>query len=184
MTLTSNFFCGTLVKLSAVREEDTDVMVHWGEDSDYLRNVDTEIARPISREQFASEGAAAGPNEVYFRLRTIKDDKLIGFSAIHGIEWNNRVGLLAMGIGEVQNRNKGYGSDALRLTLRYAFHELNLHRVGLDVIEYNANAIRTYEKAGFRLEGRKRSAVLRDGKSYDLLIMGILYSEWQALNLT
>lgn len=68
----------------------------------------------------------------------------------------------------------------MRLILCYAFNELNLNRVGLDVIEYNDQAIRTYQKAGFQLEGRVRSAVLRDGISYDRIMMGILYSEWNS----
>lgn len=85
---------------------------------------------------------------------------------------------MAIGIGNTDYRGKGYGAEAVRLILRYAFYELNLNRVGLDVIEYNEQAIRTYEKAGFQLEGRVRSAVLRDGNSYDRIMMGMLYSEW------
>lgn len=69
------------------------------------------------------------------------------------------------------------------LILRYAFHELNLNRVGLDVIEYNERGIRAYQKAGFQLEGRVRQAVHRDGKIYDRINMGILRSEWEALFL-
>ncbi|MXO81399.1 GNAT family N-acetyltransferase, partial [Paenibacillus sp. OT2-17] len=114
------------------------------------------------------------------RLRTLADDVLIGFVAIHGIEWNNRSGQLAIGIGNTDYRGKGFGAEAVGLILRYAFYELNLNRVGLDVIEYNTQAIRTYEKAGFQLEGRVRSAVLRDGNSYDRIMMGILYSEWRS----
>ncbi|WP_068502295.1 GNAT family N-acetyltransferase [Paenibacillus kribbensis] len=174
-----NLFCGERIKLAAVREEDAEVMFKWGEDAEYLRNVDTDLALPYTLKQMESEGTPS-PNEVYFRLRTLADDVLIGFVAIHGIEWNNRTGQLAIGIGDMEYRGKGYGAEAVRLILRYAFYELNLNRVGLDVIEYNNQAIRTYEKAGFQLEGRVRAAVLRDGNSYDRIMMGILYSEWSA----
>lgn len=179
MELTPDFFQGKLVKLTGIREEDTDMILRWGEDADYLRNVDTDIALPFQRSRIEQEGAP-NPNEVYFRLRTVADDELIGFVAIHSIEWNNGAGKLAIGLGEARNRSKGYGTDALHLILRYAFHELNLNRVGLNVIEYNPGAIRAYEKAGFRLEGREREAVRRDGRRYDLIIMGILYEEWLA----
>ncbi len=80
-------------------------------------------------------------NSVSFMLRTVQDDRLIGFVAIHGIEWNNRMGLLAIGIGDVNDRGKGYGREAIHLILKYAFYELNLH-VGLDVISYNKAAMR------------------------------------------
>jgi RimJ/RimL family protein N-acetyltransferase len=176
----SNLFHGELVKLSAVREEDAEIMVKWEEDAEYLRNLDTDIALPRMRQQLEAEGES-NPREAYFRLRSIKDDQLIGFVVIHSIEWNNRAGLLAIGIGESDNRNKGYGTDALKLILRFAFHELNLNRVGLDVIEYNEKAIHAYEKVGFQREGRMRAAVYRDGKTYDRLIFGILRSEWEGL---
>ncbi|APB70535.2 N-acetyltransferase [Paenibacillus polymyxa] len=174
-----NLFYGERIKLAAVREEDAEVMFKWGEDAKYLRNVDTDLALPYTLKQMESEGSPSS-NEVYFRLRTLADDVLIGFVAIHGIEWNNRSGQLAIGIGNTDYRGKGFGAEAVGLILRYAFYELNLNRVGLDVIEYNTQAIRTYEKAGFQLEGRVRSAVLRDGNSYDRIMMGILYSEWSS----
>lgn len=173
----ANLFSGKLVKLSAPKQEDNEIMVSWFEDPEYLRNVDTDIARPKSMEELAGEGSS-NSNNFYFRLRSLLDDRLIGFVVIHSIEWNNRAGSLAIGIGNAENRNKGYGSDALQLILRYAFLELNLNRVGLDVIEYNKGAIRAYEKAGFKIEGRMRSSVLRDGKSFDRVLMGILRSEW------
>ena len=75
---------------------------------------------------------------------------------------------------------KGYGTDALRLVLRYAFHELNLFCVGLDVVGNNAQAIRAYEKVGFSQEGVVRSALLRDGQRHDFCRMGILRDEWLA----
>ncbi|GGL62023.1 GNAT family N-acetyltransferase [Sporolactobacillus putidus] len=172
-----NLFYGDLIKLSAPRAEDSQIMARWYEDDEYLRNVDTDIALPKSVNQLEAEESNDAGN-IEFRLRSIKNDELIGFVAIHSIEWNNRTGLLAIGIGEAKNRHKGYGTDALKVILRYAFHELNLHRVGLDVIEYNTGAIHAYEKAGFVHEGRLRAAVCRDGKYFDRLMMGILRSEW------
>lgn len=61
---------------------------------------------------------------------------------------------------------------------RYAFNELNLRRVGLIVFEYNPRALRSYEKVGFKPEGRVREVMLRDGKCWDFLYMGLLREEW------
>jgi RimJ/RimL family protein N-acetyltransferase len=74
---------------------------------------------------------------------------------------------------------KGYGTDAMRVVLRYAFTELNLHRVSLDVFSYNPRAIRSYEKAGFKYEGCMRSRVQRDGKRWNMVFMGIMKEEWE-----
>jgi RimJ/RimL family protein N-acetyltransferase len=66
-----------------------------------------------------------------------------------------------------------------QIILRFAFTELNLRRVTLTVFEYNPRAIRSYEKAGFHHEGRLRGVLLRDGKRWDMLYMGILAEDWK-----
>jgi RimJ/RimL family protein N-acetyltransferase len=175
-----SLFRGKLVRLSAPREEDAEAFSRWSEDARYLRNLDTDYARPVPAREFAERFNAQRGNAqaVEFHLRTLEEDRLIGFVAVHSIEWNNQSALLAIGIGEPDYRGKGYGGDALQLILGYAFRELNLHRLGLDVIANNQPAIRAYEKAGFRREGAMREAVLRDGRRYDRVLMGILRDEW------
>ncbi|HEU4324939.1 MAG TPA: GNAT family protein [Roseiflexaceae bacterium] len=178
-----DLFRGTLVRLAARRPEDLEAFARWSEDSVYRRLVDTDPARPFSPEDVAAgpDGGASSATSASFRLRTLDDDTLIGFVALFNIEWTHGSAMLAIGIGESVYRGQGYGSDALRLILNYAFCELNLYRVGLDVIGYNAPAIRAYERAGFRREGAWRGAVLRDGVRHDRLLMGILREEWAAL---
>jgi len=70
----------------------------------------------------------------------------------------------------------------MKLCLRYAFTELNVHRVSLGVHTYNPRALRSYEKAGFQLEGRTRKDILREGERFDSLWMGILREEWMEQN--
>jgi RimJ/RimL family protein N-acetyltransferase len=96
-----NLFKGNLVKLTSVRPEDAAIMATWEENSDYLRNLDTDIAYPHSVAEL-EEDKERSHNSAYFRLRTIEDDTLIGFVVIHSIEWNNRVGSLAIGIGDTK----------------------------------------------------------------------------------
>ena len=68
----------------------------------------------------------------------------------------------------------------MKLVLRYAFTELNLRRVTLNVFEYNPRAIRCYEKLGFQHEGRVRKYLNREGRRWDLMYMGIMKEEWLA----
>lgn len=149
----------------------------WSHDANYLRDVDTDFAVPVSAKSFEETNGKMS-NSVELRLRTLDDDTLIGFVALFNIEWNNQCAKLAIGIGDGAFRGKGYGTDALRIILRYGFCELNLHRIGLDVISYNKRAIRAYEKVGFQVEGVLREAVLRDGEKYDRVLMSILRSEY------
>lgn len=176
----TDLFRGRLVQLAAPRQEDAATLAYWSHDADYLRDVDTDYARPRPPEAFAPPTSPSA-DAIEFRLRTLEDDRLIGFVALHSIEWNNRAGLLSIGIGERDYRGMGYGRDALQLILRYAFDELNLERVGLDVISSNTAAIRAYEGAGFRREGALRAAVLRDGQRHDRIVMGLLREEWLGL---
>ncbi|MCJ7532585.1 MAG: GNAT family N-acetyltransferase [Anaerolineales bacterium] len=67
----------------------------------------------------------------------------------------------------------------MKIVLCFAFSELNLHRVSLGVFEYNPRAVRSYEKAGFVLEGHERKAIQRDGKFWDMIFMGVLREEWE-----
>lgn len=174
-----SLFHGQLVRLSACRPEDAATLALWSEDADYLRNVDTDFAVPRGAECFDKSGTNSA-NSIEFHLRTLADDILIGFVALFGIEWNNQCGKMAIGIGNPDFRNKGYGTDALRLILRYGFQELNLHRIGLDVISYNERAIHAYKKVGFRVEGQLRESVLRDGQKYNRILMSILRPEYES----
>ncbi len=167
------------LRLSAPRPEDNDLMARWTEDGEFQRQMDTDFARPCTPANVIPDGQAdRGPQNVYFHLRTTADDQMIGFIALFNIEWNNGNAVLAMGLGGPENRGQGYGLEALALMLNYAFYELNLHRVSLNVIGDNLRAIHAYEKAGFKEEGHIRQAVQRDGQRHDLIWMGILRDEW------
>ena len=85
-----------------------------------------------------------------------------------------------MGIfsGDKDYWNQGYGSDAMRLLLKYGFNSLNLNRIYLHVFDTNPRAIRAYEKVGFVHEGRLRQDIFLNGSYVDVLMMSVLRSEW------
>ncbi|WP_379136569.1 GNAT family N-acetyltransferase [Paenibacillus sp. sgz500958] len=180
-TTLTNLFRGQLLRFTASYPGDAEQMSRFSENFDYLANLDTDYAVPQAVHAF-KETESRNPSGVEFMLRPLDNDKLIGFVALFRIEWNNQAARLAIGIGDPDNRGKGYGADALQMILRYGFMELNLHRIGLDVIEYNDRAIRAYMKAGFVEEGRMRASVKRGGTYYDRIIMSVLKDEWQIHN--
>lgn len=156
----------------------------WARNSEYMRLLDdgpSQLWSAKKRQEWREKDMDDEKSDFFiFDLVTLAEDRLIGFFGLfldndtQGDYW------LGIGIGEAEYWGKGYGSDALRLALRYAFQELNTHRVSLGVFEYNPRAIRAYEKAGFRHEGRMRQEMLRGGKRWDGLLMGILRREWDA----
>ena len=173
---------GTKVRLAALSQDDAPRMSRWYEDAGYLRLQETNRAVPKSVAQIEAEleqfdGSA---DTIVFGIRTRADNVLIGTLGFYEIEWSNQIGWLGMGIGDRDAWGKGYGTEALRLGLQYAFDELNLHRLTLTVIAYNERAIALYEKAGFRREGVFREFGQRDGKRYDMYLYGLLRPEWEA----
>ena len=102
----------------------------------------------------------------------------IGDVGLHNLNWKDRQAEVGIVIGEKAYWGQGYGSDAMRLILRHAFNNLNLHRVVLQVFADNPRAVRSYEKVGFTHEGRLREDVFKNGRYIDVLIMSILRSEW------
>jgi RimJ/RimL family protein N-acetyltransferase len=79
-----------------------------------------------------------------------------------------------------ETRGKGIGTAAISQIIEFAFVRCNLRRVHLQVIESNASAIRAYQKAGFVIEGRQREHAWVRGRYEDILLMGLLRSEWKS----
>lgn len=175
---------GKLVRLAALDIDEIAYAVSkWSQDSEYWRLMDTGAALPSSIQQtrkwFEETFAEENLRNYAFMIRTLADDKLIGDIGLDGILWNHRESFVGISIGNREFWGKGYGTDAMNIILRFAFQELNLERISLDVFEYNPRAIRSYEKSGFCYEGRVRQAINKAGKRWDLVYMGITKEEWQ-----
>jgi len=179
--MTTNLLAGAKVRLSALEKDDAETIARWSEDTRFLRLHDTNAALPQSVEQVAESisKSNSGLDEIQFGIRTTANDQLIGTIGLHEIEWSNRCAWLGIGIGDPAHWEKGYGTEALRLVIAYAFGELNLHRLSLTVIAHNVRAIALYERAGFVREGVFREFGERDGERYDLLLYGLLRREWR-----
>ncbi len=103
----------------------------------------------------------------------------IGIISFMNISRANASADLSVILGHPEDRDRGYGAEAIWLLLRYGFEELNLHRVGLSVFEFNEAAIAAYEKLGFRTEGRLRETLKREEGFHDAILMSILATEWR-----
>lgn len=170
---------GKQLKLGPLREKDLDTLAKWYEDVEFLRFYDFHPATPKTREQLVSIYKNGGSDEfIPLAVRKTDDDELLGLVEIDGISYNNRFAWISIGLGSEAERGRGYGYEALSLAIRFAFNELNLERLQLNVISYNTAGIRLYEKLGFKKEGVYREAVLRDGNRSDLYLYGLLRKEW------
>lgn len=172
---------GELVELKAISKENLATCTRWFQDPEVIRLLLPAVAMPVTREQEEEWYASANqPGRRYtFGIHVRADGRLIGNVTLDSLDAKNRSAVLGIVIGEKEYWGRGFGTDATRLMVQYAFAELNLHRVELHVFSFNERAIRAYVKAGFREEGRRREAIFRDGRYWDDVIMGILAPEWR-----
>jgi RimJ/RimL family protein N-acetyltransferase len=166
-------------------EKDPEIESKWTHDSEFMRLMEVDPARPMSaamlKKQYEKleKEVEEDKNLYHFMIRSKADDRLIGKAAVQWIEWTNGNGFLRLGIGAAEDRCKGYGSQALRMLLRFAFAELNLFRVSAIVPEYNEGALALVKKFSFVQEVCRRRSLERDGRRWDLFVFGLLNDEWR-----
>ncbi len=108
----------------------------------------------------------------------------IGTTLLTEIDHRHRTASFGLVIGERDCWGKGYGTETARLMLDYAFNALDLHNVMLTMQAYNKGAMRAYEKAGFRIVGRRREAHKLGGRLYDEIFMDCLATEFEGGGLS
>jgi len=104
--------------------------------------------------------------------------KAVGEIVLLNIDPDNRSANIRIGLFRVADLDQGYGSEAMRLMVDYGFRTLKLHRIGLDVLDFNTRAVHVYEKIGFKQEGMLRDTLFYEGAYHSEILMGILESEW------
>lgn len=172
---------GKRIRLRAVEREDVQKFHEWINDPEVTHSLAMYLPMSMQDEQNWFDGfSKRDPHEkqLSIEIRKGKAWKLIGNCGLFGIELVPRSTELGIMIGDKSEWNKGYGAEVMTLLLRHCFETLNLNRAYLRVYEDNVRAVRSYEKAGFVLEGRQRQAVYKNGKYEDVLFMSVLRSEW------
>jgi RimJ/RimL family protein N-acetyltransferase len=180
--MNTELLTGEKIYLAALEPEKVaELFNRWSGDTEYWRlaNSDPAIQYFVASIKTWLEEHFYDKDDFFFTIHTRQDNHPIGDVGLSGIDWIHRNAYLGIAIGERGEWGEGYGTDTVRVILRLAFAELNLHRVSLTVFEYNQRAIHSYEKAGFRMEERQRGYLKREGQRWDLLYMGILRREWE-----
>jgi RimJ/RimL family protein N-acetyltransferase len=168
---------GTKTRLRALEQDDLPHFVRWINDPETRRYMAIRYPLSMTEEEKWWEGFLQRENDYIFAIED-EEGTYIGNVGLHAIEHENRRAELGIIIGDPAYWGRGYGTDAARAMLHWAFDYLNLNRVSLRVYDYNKRAIRSYEKCGFRHEGTMRQARYSDGQYHDELVMGVLRDEF------
>lgn len=113
-----------------------------------------------------------------FVIVKLDNDEMIGTISLEQLNYISRRATLGIFIGEKEERNKGYGAEAINLILDFGFNYLNLNNIKLDVLGCNERAIACYKKCGFKEYGKRRKCEYINGKYYDRVSMDILKEEF------
>jgi RimJ/RimL family protein N-acetyltransferase len=180
--MADNLLRGARVRLAALTHDDLPEIARWHQDAGFARLFDARPAAPKTSAALEGwlEDYSRANNGFVFAIRPLAGETLLGIVELEGILWAHQHAWLSIAIGDPAHQGQGYGAEALGLALRFAFQELNMHRVQLTVFSYNARAIALYERLGFVREGVYREHLQRDGQRHDMYLYGLLRREWLA----
>lgn len=170
---------GELVALGPLRHDLLPVYQRWIDDFRTLRTL-SQPPLPLTFEQEGRwfEQAQATERHVPFTIYERASWRPIGNTDLREISFRNRNAEFGIMIAEADARGRGYGTEATRLMLDYAFTALGLNNVLLRVVEFNLAGQRAYQKAGFREIGRRRQCHSMGGRLWDVILMDCLASEF------
>lgn len=169
---------GDHIYLSPIHLEDVELYTRWMNDfatTDYIGR----SMKMISLDSEAEFLKILQKEEATFSIVTLEENKVIGIVSLNQIDHIKRTATLGVFIGEPSQREKGFGTEAIRLIVEYGFLYLNLNNIDLSCIEFNQRAYRCYQKCGFQEYGRRRKAEYLNGKYYDVIKMDVLAEEWK-----
>ncbi len=161
---------------------DAEALARWSLDAPFTRLMEKGPARPLNVSQIKKQFEPKEPehDRIGFTICTRGEERPVGYARLEGISWPTGTASLRVGIGEPAARGQGYGREALQMLLAYAFDELNLYHLAVETPAYNQHGVTILQRAGFVVETRRREAVLRNGRRWDMLHLGLLRPEWIA----
>jgi RimJ/RimL family protein N-acetyltransferase len=172
------FYEGERIRFRPIELEDEPQLRTWVNDPRNWATLGRSLPINGRREREWIESLYANDRDVVFGVVVRKEDRLIGTTGLHRIEPIHRRAEFGVCIGDVEYQSRGYGSEAVALTVKFGFEVMNLNRIALGVFAENERARRAYEKAGFVQEGVYRQAFYRNGRWHDEVRYAVLRDEW------
>jgi RimJ/RimL family protein N-acetyltransferase len=163
---------GEHVILRAFEREDAERCYRWMNDPNIVRTLKSRYPIAFENEaEWLERAMHSNVNERHFAIERKDDRTHIGNASIHDIDWVSRTGWFGLFIGEPAAWNRGFGGDGISALVRFAFDEMNLWKLRINVFDYNERAKHVLEAQGFVQEGRLRRDFYREGTYHDIVIL-------------
>jgi RimJ/RimL family protein N-acetyltransferase len=170
---------GERVALGPLRRDLIPLYLRWANDFAYTRTTGAPgLTLSLEQQTSVYERVVADESNVSFVVYDRATERPIGTTELDHVDHRHRTAEFSIGIGDAAFRGKGYGTEATRLVLDYAFTVLGLANVMLVVYEFNLAGRRAYEKAGFRECGRRHGAHWMGGRAWDVVYMECLAGDF------
>ena len=167
---------GKNIYLRPMTGEDTDLIVKW-RNEDFVRK-NFIYQKPFTREGHLNwvETMVKTGKVVQFIIWT-SENKPVGSVYLRDIDETYHKAEYGIFIGEREALSKGYGTEAAKLMIRYAFEERKLHKLMLRVLAGNDRAKKSYENAGFVQEAYLKDDVYLEDGYRDVILMAVINPE-------
>lgn len=169
---------GKRVLLRALEHRDVEQLRMWRNHPELFGyHCSSMLVSEMAQERWA-ESYGRDTSNILFIIEN-EENQSIGYTLIKDLDHKNRRAEIGLHLDPTA-QGRGYGQEALQTLMRYCFQELNLHRLYLQVFDFNTRALALYEKMGFKTEGRLRDAFYTQNAYHDIVVMSILENELQA----
>lgn len=173
---------GNTIRLRPITVDDAPQMFAALSDEESMRLTGSQTDFTFEQVERFCERVSQANDRADYAITLLSDQSAtyIGEVVLNEIDFENRSANFRIALNSANNFGKGYGSEATRLILDYGFRTLKLHRIELEVYDFNPRAQHVYEKVGFVKEGVRRDVLLWDGKWQRAIVMSILEDEYDA----
>jgi hypothetical protein len=171
---------GEKIQLRAVEREDLARMRDWRNLPELRRNFrEFRDLNLVNQEQWFTR-ISASATDFMFMVERVADLEPIGVAGLVYVSWVLRSADLSLYIGANDmyiDGPGGYAEDATRTLIRYAFGNLNLHKVWTELYSFDAKKVELFTRLGFHHDGVLRDNAFEDGRYHDSYIYSLLETE-------
>ena len=165
---------GSRVVLRPITVNDSAAMFAGLFDKESMRLTGTQGSFSLEEVQRHCQRIQEADDRIDLAITLKANPDYVGEAVLNQIDWENRSANFRIALAGETFYGKGYGTESARLLVEYGIQVLKLHRIELEVYDFNPRAQHVYEKIGFVIEGRKRDVLLWEGKYHNAIIMSIL----------
>lgn len=171
------------IYLRYLKESDAPIMLENTKDEEIRYMTGTKSTFTLEQIQRHIKNSSEDSSRYDLAICLNENDQMIGELSITDIEEGDQKAGFRISMRSIELTGKGYGTEAIRLVLKFVFEELKLNRLQLEVFSHNLRGIKAYEKVGFVKEGTLRESLYYNGKFSDEIIMAIIKSDYEKLSL-